>query len=56
MTETEKLNLTIEYSKVALGGMLAQDRLVSYNTAHQAWSMAKLMVEVMDQHIDHGNK
>ena len=56
MTETEKMIMTIEYSKVALNGMMAQGRLVSYDTAHQAWSMAKLMVEVMDQHIDHGNK
>ena len=41
----------LDFSKVALQGLLASGSTVSYDTAHQAFRMAKMMIEVKDQYV-----
>jgi hypothetical protein len=43
--------MLLEYSAIALTGLLSGGRDVSYDTAHSAFSMAKMMVEVRSQYI-----
>ena len=38
-----------EFAKVALNGLLAKGEIIGYGTAHQALSMAEIMVEVLEK-------
>ena len=41
-----------EYSMVALQGLLAKGEPVSYDTAHQSFVMAKMMMEIRGQYVN----
>jgi hypothetical protein len=41
----------LDLSKITLQGLLASGCDVSYDTAHQAFRMAKLMMEVKEQYV-----
>lgn len=43
--------LLLEYSAIALQGLLASGAGCQYDTAHKAFDMAKMMIEVREQRM-----